>query len=150
MLKYAQENGCPWNEGTCVYAAFRGHLDVLQYLHENGCPWDEGTCKHAAYGGHLDVLKCAHENGCPWNALTCYCAARRGHLAVLEYASQHGCPWNKQDCLQGLAESDEVMAHAADILVAWTESQPDHVGNDVARLEHRYEQYCDCFKGIIY
>ena len=25
-LKYAHENGCPWNEETCHYAAKKGHL----------------------------------------------------------------------------------------------------------------------------
>ena len=43
-LKYAHENGCPWNEETCYYAAQNGHLECLKYAHENGCPWDDWTC----------------------------------------------------------------------------------------------------------
>ena len=38
---------------------------MLKYAHENGCPWDERTCESAADYGHLDVLKYARENGCP-------------------------------------------------------------------------------------
>ena len=55
---------------------------MLQYLHENGCPWDEGTCYYAAKEGHVDVLRYAHEKGCPWNPTptTCYMAAQGGHL----------------------------------------------------------------------
>ena len=34
---------------------------MLKYAHENGCPWNEGTCSKAAEGGHLEVLKYAHE-----------------------------------------------------------------------------------------
>jgi len=31
VLKWAGENGCPWNESTCSAAAFRGHLEVLKW-----------------------------------------------------------------------------------------------------------------------
>ena len=57
MLKYAHENGCPWDEWTCSMAAGGGHLKVLKYAHENGCPWDRWTCSKAADGGHLEVLR---------------------------------------------------------------------------------------------
>ena len=63
---------CPWDE-----AAKGGHLEVLKWARENGCPWDVGTCACAAEGGHLEVLKWARENGCPWNEGTCACARRR-------------------------------------------------------------------------
>ena len=86
MLKYAHENGCPWDEGTCEWAAMGGHLDVLKYLHENGCPWEEMTCQVAAGGGHLDVLKYARKNGCPWNKEVCLLYARNnGHHHITEW-----------------------------------------------------------------
>ena len=50
-------------------AASGGHLECLKYAHENGCPWDEETCSEAAYGGHLECLKYAHEKGCPWEQM---------------------------------------------------------------------------------
>ncbi len=57
---------------VCVsIAAQYGRLDCLRYAHENGCPWDETTCRYAAQYGHLDILRYAHENGCPWNESTC-------------------------------------------------------------------------------
>ena len=59
------ENGCPWNEETCFYAAENGHLECLKYAHENGCRWDKRTCSNAAENGHLECLKYAYENGCP-------------------------------------------------------------------------------------
>ena len=40
MLKYARENGCPWDEGTCEGAAYRGHLDVLQWAIGNDCSYE--------------------------------------------------------------------------------------------------------------
>ena len=38
MLKWAHENGCPWNEVTCAWAVERGHLEMLKWARENGCP----------------------------------------------------------------------------------------------------------------
>jgi len=58
-------------------AAMSGHLEALQWLRVNGCPWDEETCIWAAYGGHLEVLQWAHANGCPRNEDTCFWAATR-------------------------------------------------------------------------
>ena len=51
----------------CELAATNGHLECLKYAHENGCPWNSGTCKFAAENSHLECLKYAHENGCPYN-----------------------------------------------------------------------------------
>ena len=49
---------------------------MLKYLNENGCPWDDTTCFEAATGGHLDVLKYARENGCPLGASCWYWAKK--------------------------------------------------------------------------
>ena len=49
----------------CGDAAEKGHLECLKYLHENGCPWDENTCIGAASNGHLECLCYARENGMP-------------------------------------------------------------------------------------
>ena len=41
----------------------RNDLECLKYAHENGCPWDKKTCSEAALNGHLECLQYAHENG---------------------------------------------------------------------------------------
>ena len=38
---------------------------LLRWARDNGCPWDERTCAAVAAGGNLEVLKWARENGCP-------------------------------------------------------------------------------------
>ena len=48
LLKFLHENGCPWNEWTCYYAAYYDHLECLNYACEHGCPCDEDTIRHAA------------------------------------------------------------------------------------------------------
>ena len=30
-----------------------GHLEVLKWARENGCPWDEETCTNAASEGYV-------------------------------------------------------------------------------------------------
>ena len=57
-----------------------GHRECLKYAHENGCPWDEDTCEAATEDGHLGCLKYAHENGCPWDESVCEAVAGRGQL----------------------------------------------------------------------
>ncbi|ATZ81240.1 ankyrin repeat domain-containing protein [Bodo saltans virus] len=91
MLKitcFGTKNKCK----DCNAAAIKGHLGCLKYLHENGCHWDELTCVYAAYYGQLECLKYAHENGCPWNSITCKCALQNGNLECLKYARENGCP----------------------------------------------------------
>ena len=61
-----------------MFAARGGHLEVLQWARQNGCPWDEYTCVYAAMGGHLEVLKWARANGCPFGAETLFAAAEKG------------------------------------------------------------------------
>src|SRR5271154_365162 len=79
VLKWARENGAPWDWSTCSNAAHGGYLEVLKWARENGAPWDVDTCTHAAKGGHLEVLQWARENGALWNLKTCSNAAEGGH-----------------------------------------------------------------------
>ncbi|CAB9528076.1 ankyrin repeat protein [Seminavis robusta] len=98
ILKWARENGCPWDWRTCRRAAGYGHLEVLKWARENGCPWDDYTCSQAAKTGHLEILKWARENGCPWNERTCYNAANGGHLEVLKWARENGAMGDSDTC----------------------------------------------------
>jgi len=60
-LKYAHENGCPWNETTCSWAAYYDKLDCLQYAHVYGCSWDIALLK----SHHYRIQKYAVEYNCP-------------------------------------------------------------------------------------
>ena len=61
MLQWARQNGCPWNEWTCSYAAHGGHLEVLQWARENGCPWGKWTWDHTNSRCRPYLI----EHGCP-------------------------------------------------------------------------------------
>ena len=63
-MKYAYENGCPWNDETCTKASNNGHLECLKYAHENSFPWDKMTCVYASENKHLECLNYAFYNGC--------------------------------------------------------------------------------------
>ena len=95
-LRFAHEEGLPWDECVCAWASDRGHLECLRYAHENGCPWDEATSFWASESGHLDCLRYAHEHGCPWDEETCFWASKEGQLNCLRYAHEHGCPWDER------------------------------------------------------
>ena len=121
-LAWAKERGCPWDEGTCYYAAEGGHLEVLKWAWER-CPWDSRVCWSAARGGHLDVLRWAHEHWCPLGASTCMNAALRGCLLMLQYARENGCPWDSWTCANAAAGGHlEVLKWAREHHCPWTES----------------------------
>ncbi len=86
----------PGNADTCEDAARDGHLEVLKWARQEGAPWDALTCAWAAKGGHLEVLKWARQEGAPWDQYTCAWAAKRGHLEVLKWARQEGAPWERR------------------------------------------------------
>jgi hypothetical protein len=37
-----------------LVAAENGHLEVLKWARENGCPWDESTRQRAASKGYVE------------------------------------------------------------------------------------------------
>ena len=94
-LKYAHEQGCPWDKLATTNAASKGHLDCLKYAHEQGCPWTASATSRAASNGQLDCLKYLHEKGCPWNISTTRSAAANGQLDCLKYLHEQGCPWTR-------------------------------------------------------
>ena len=98
LLRWARDNGCPWDERTCAAVAAGGNLAVLKWARENGCPWDERTCATVAVGGNLEMLKWARANGCPCDERTCSLAAQNGHHQMLKWARENGCPWDEGTC----------------------------------------------------
>jgi hypothetical protein len=64
VLKWARENGCPWDWKTCAYAATSGRLDALKWARENGCPWSEDVYHNALRHEHSDILEWLKSNGC--------------------------------------------------------------------------------------
>jgi len=48
VLKYARENGCPWDQRTCDSAAMNDYLHVLRWAIDNGCPYEVNDCTRPA------------------------------------------------------------------------------------------------------
>mmetsp|Transcript_3844 Transcript_3844/g.6512 ORF Transcript_3844/g.6512 Transcript_3844/m.6512 type:complete len:132 (+) Transcript_3844:201-596(+) len=73
---------------TCEAVAADVHWEVLQFLkaRDRSCPWDEGTCSWAAAGGHVEVLQ---NQFCVWKVKTCVYAVRRGQLEPWRYCSEN-------------------------------------------------------------
>ena len=52
------------SELTCELAAVGGHLEVLKWARENGCPWDKKfMCRNALHGGNEEMLRWMREEG---------------------------------------------------------------------------------------
>lgn len=93
------ENGWPWDERTCSYAARNGHLHIVKYAHENGCPWDKKTCSYALKNSHFHILDNAFDNGYEWkNGNVCSQAAKNGDLQLFMFAHKNDCPWDEKTC----------------------------------------------------
>jgi len=104
-LKYAHENGFPWNAATCSAAVEAGHLECLQYALEQGCPYHSFIMDIAASNGHLACLVYLHQHGIhPWDAITCAEAATGGHLQCLKYLHRQGCAWDVNTVKQAMME----------------------------------------------
>jgi len=52
---------------TCYAAAKNGQIQCLRYAHENGAPWDDRTCFETAFNDQLPCLIYAFLNGAPWH-----------------------------------------------------------------------------------
>lgn len=87
---------------VCTYAAYGGHLEMLQWERENGCPWDKETCAGAAMGGHLEIMKWARANGCPWDWKTSHGAKQGGHPYKVMSAAVLG----RLDMIQWVVQND--------------------------------------------
>ena len=100
-----------WDERTCGWAAFGGHLEVLKWLRgqDPPCPWDSDVCYAAAREGHLEVLRwaTATRQGCPWDEEVPLAAARRGHLKVLVWLIKEECPYDKSECREAAVDGGE-------------------------------------------
>lgn len=98
ILKWAKSNvsSFRWNKYICSYAAYNGHLNVIEWAHNNGCPWDEKTCTYAAISGHLNIIVWIRSQipPCPWNEYASISAAKYGQLEVLKYLHHHECEWS--------------------------------------------------------
>jgi F-box domain len=44
MVKFAHENGCPWDHYSTLMAVSNSHHEIFNYLIENGCPHNKELC----------------------------------------------------------------------------------------------------------
>jgi hypothetical protein len=109
VLKMLREQGCPWDAHTITEdATYRGSIDCLRYLQEQGCVFHEGTMACAAEGGFLEVCQYLRAEDCPWDDSACNLAARYGELRVLRWLHEQGCPWAMPDVCIEAALNDAV------------------------------------------
>lgn len=93
IVEWLVSNSMALHPDLCTEAIEEyGDLELLKYLHENGCDWNEETCIAAASYGYLNILKYLRKNGCPWNNDTAVFATCNGHYALYDWTIANGCP----------------------------------------------------------
>jgi hypothetical protein len=83
-----------------MYAAKYGHLHCLKYAHENGCPWDEKTCDAATRWDNIECLIYAFENGCRWDDNTALLAVHYDKLECFKFICKNGCNLDINICIE--------------------------------------------------
>ena len=86
----------PWDEWTCSFAAWNGHLGCLIRARKR-CPWDAYTCSCAAKNGHLECLNTRTKTDVLGMKILVG-AAFNGEFECLKYLHENGCPWNEYTC----------------------------------------------------
>ena len=95
-MKWARENGSPWNEEACTTAVRNQHFEVLKWLKENGCPLNSIACYSAALRNKsVDILDWLLENGYSLNS-DLFLAAISGSVESLQWLKEKGCPWDSR------------------------------------------------------
>lgn len=89
-LIYQYELSRYWPQGSVCDALVADFVEGLRFAHENGCPFDDNTTQIAAELGAIHCLKYAVENGCPMHPNTVASAIEYGNLACLQYAHKKG------------------------------------------------------------
>ena len=85
------------------YAAFNGHLEVVQYLIDKGADihaYDDYALRYAAINGYLEVVRYLIDNGANIHARNddaLRCAAFNGHLEVVQYLIDKGADIHADD-----------------------------------------------------
>jgi hypothetical protein len=166
-LKYAHENGCPWDEVTCTNAVINDSLACLRYAHENGCPWGpeaymnarassacyrylrdndcpegEASCIAAAKAGDLARLKVLHESGCTINRLVWEAAVEGNHLHVVKYLIGHDLPMSALIC-------DTAVRVSSLSCLKYLKEQGCECTDWTLRLAASSRQSIDCFTYLV-
>ena len=68
ILKLFCENNFNWDKWTTTWCGQYGgpvRLEMLKYARDNGCPWDETLIENAICYRNWDILVWAIKKGCP-------------------------------------------------------------------------------------
>ena len=75
-----------------VSAAKGGQLSTLRWARQQGCPWDRRVSDAAAAGGHLAVLQWLRQEGCPCSPWVYIAGQGSGFPDVVQWLEEQGFP----------------------------------------------------------
>jgi len=105
VLKWLRAQGCPWNNVTIVEAALiSGRVDLLQWVIEEigEVTWTKRHFMFAATRGHSEVLKWLRAQGCHWNKRLFKKSLQEwdeehGRTRAVKWAIRNGCDFGVEE-----------------------------------------------------
>ena len=108
LTLWLRAEGFGWEGREWVYAASRGHREMLEWLHSNGCPWGGRSRPYSVtLDSDLDsvsclaMLKCLRSLGKPFDNDTWVWAFIRKDMQILKWLLLEECPWGERSYLDG-------------------------------------------------
>jgi hypothetical protein len=96
MLEFLFLHGCPKTPEICRNAGSFGKFEILRFAIQNGCPWnrEESGAIRAAEDGDFKNLKWLLKNNCTCGPPTCCAAANSGNFEILRWlVDKKEIPW---------------------------------------------------------
>ena len=75
----------PSNKNVCEYIAKQGSIDLMKWARDEGCPWNIHVPYKAAHHGHIALLTWLSDNSCPISYRAAHAAAKGGHIHIIEW-----------------------------------------------------------------
>ena len=97
LLKWAKENGCPFNHHSYMDAIRAQVYPNLEWLLSNGIPHESNVINYAAELGSLEALELLGEYESPlnWKTTVPCDATRTKNIEALKWLRDKGCPWDE-------------------------------------------------------
>lgn len=92
LVQFLLYERCALTPAVMCAAAYYGDLGLVIQLRDMNCKWDDRVCWFAAFHGHLDVLQWlrAQNPPCPWGIFTLSVAIMRKHDHIVEFCRRNG------------------------------------------------------------
>lgn len=101
------------------WAAYGGHIDIIQWTLNAKLLRDSDICRYAARAGRLSVIEWLRERGCSFDHEAALDAARKGHLDVLKWVAANGYAFSSSSSSSSSSIMNEAVAGGHVEILEW-------------------------------